>query len=380
MYVKRADLVKEGAVLDPNLLPAKDRATLEKALEDLFGTPAEPKVKVEPYAEDLQKYKIDPGVFKKLQLGDKELKEGSRLYRIHCLHCHGVSGDGRGPTAKWVNPHPRDYRPGLFKFQSVDQVVGESNLPPRRADLRRTLEQGVEGTSMPSFVVLPPDELDLLAGYVMHLSMRGKTEFQTILDGYKYKDNKLEMTGKLKEPEDDDTDLEAGDLAKYVAYQAKKVVAKWMLSETRHIKPSDYPFEEVDFDLYKKGDPKQVKNFEVMQESVKRGFEVFTTKKGDCQTCHKDFGRRSEYTFDMWGNLKRPANLTLGVYRGGRRPIDLYYRVHSGINGALMVAYGGALITKSADGTTKDEVWDVVNFLQVLPYPAMRKEYGLNIN
>jgi hypothetical protein len=40
------------------------------------------------------------------------------LYRRHCAHCHGISGDGRGPTAMILNPYPRDYRPGVFKFKS----------------------------------------------------------------------------------------------------------------------------------------------------------------------------------------------------------------------------------------------------------------------
>jgi mono/diheme cytochrome c family protein len=369
MYPKRTELVEKGMVVDPTLLSAKDRAAIEKVLEEHFGTPGEPKVKAD--AKDVDK----------LNIGAKELKEGSRLYRIHCLHCHGVPGDGRGPTAKWVNPHPRDYRQGLFKFQSVDQVAGGlSGLPPRRADLRRTLEHGIEGTSMPSFVVLPGDDLEHLVSYVIHLSMRGNTEYSTIKDGFEYKNGKLEMAGKLKEPAEDDDELEAGNIEKYVTFQAKKIVNKWVMSASRAITPTKYPFEEVDWDLYKQDDPEQVKRFKEMKESIGRGLEIFTSKRGDCQRCHLDFGRRAEYTLDMWGNLKRPANLTLGVYRGGRRPVDLYYRIHSGINGSLMVPFGGALQTKNIDGTTRDEVWDVVNFIQVLPYPLMRKAYGLNIN
>src|SRR5262249_29870956 len=35
---------------------------------------------------------------------------GYTLYRLHCLHCHGVSGAGDGPTAAFLYPTPRDYR------------------------------------------------------------------------------------------------------------------------------------------------------------------------------------------------------------------------------------------------------------------------------
>ena len=87
-----------------------------------------------------------------LKLDDESLIRGSHLYRLHCLTCHGLTGDGRGPTATWVNPHPRDYRLGLFKFQSSDHKVGQKinkKMKPMRADLYRTLRVGIEGTSMP---------------------------------------------------------------------------------------------------------------------------------------------------------------------------------------------------------------------------------------
>src|SRR5262249_7496123 len=91
------------------------------------------------------------------------------------LYCHGLTGDGRGPTAKWVNPHPRDYRRGIFKFTSTDLEQGVRR--PSRADLMRTLRQGIEGTAMPSFNLLEDEKLDALVSYVIHLSMRGQTEF-----------------------------------------------------------------------------------------------------------------------------------------------------------------------------------------------------------
>src|SRR5262249_25106475 len=35
---------------------------------------------------------------------------GYGVYRRNCLHCHGVSGAGDGPTAPFLYPTPRDYR------------------------------------------------------------------------------------------------------------------------------------------------------------------------------------------------------------------------------------------------------------------------------
>ncbi len=60
--------------------------------------------------------------------------------------------------------------------------------------------------------------------------------------------------------------------------------------------------------------------------------------------------------------MVRPMNLTTGVYRGGRRPIDLYWRIKGGI-----VPSGMA----DAASLPDKDVWDLVRFVQALPYPAM---------
>jgi len=82
-----------------------------------------------------------------------------------------------------------------------------------------------------------------------------------------------------------------------------------------------------------------------------------------------DFGRRANFKFDSWGTLVRPANLTTGMYRGGRRPIDIYHRIHSGINGSGMARFSNL---------EAKQIWDLVNFVQALPYPAMRKELNID--
>ena len=67
---------------------------------------------------------------------------------------------------------------------------------------------------------------------------------------------------------------------------------------------------------------------------------------------------------DDWGNPLRPANLNEGdrtVYKGGRRPIDLYWRIAKGINGTPMPVHLGSQLTSD------EEVWDLVNFVLALP-------------
>src|SRR5579871_2147491 len=167
-------------LLDPRNIKPEDRAQFATTLGKLFGTPAHPKVKAKGGENDA--LGVDPEVLKKLKLDEETLARGSQLYRNECLHCHGLEGNGRGPTGPWLSPHPRDYRQGVFKYTSSAQDAGERK--PRRADLLRVLRQGIEGTSMPSFGILHPDDLEALASYVMHLALRGETEYvvmQTLL-------------------------------------------------------------------------------------------------------------------------------------------------------------------------------------------------------
>ena len=335
---------------DPKAAKDEDRAAMEDYLMQIFGTPAHPTVE---YIDETQR--------EALKLDSRTLERGSSLYRIHCLHCHGVTGDGRGPTARWVNPHPRDYRQGLFKFQSVDQT--DYQRPPRRADLHRVIKYGVEGTAMPAFVLLPDSEIDLLVSYVTHLSIRGKVEYEAFSTAFDLVDGVLEPKA-------------ARPLADFLPTMTKIVVNSWIESQAREIKIAPFPFDENDK--------------AAMQRSVVRGQELFLgvanaeAKKANCVNCHTDYGRQAKFRFDKWGTLVRPNNLTNGIYRGGRRTIDVYYRIHSGINGSEMASFGKqlqrSLIKQGNREETIDPIWDLVNFVQTLPYPSMRKQRGINID
>jgi hypothetical protein len=279
------------------------------------------------------------------------------------VHCHGVNGDGRGVTAPFINPHPRDFRQGLFKFQAVDQVAGPTS-PPRREDLRRTIHQGIEGTHMPAFNLMPAKDIDALVSYVIHLSIRGKLEYDTVMNGYAYAYDADPNTRTLTY----DGDVTLGE---YMQTMYAVNLKAWERAPARAIKIKPYPFKEgVDNDEFK--------------ASVKRGYYYFTGQddkqpgaKGlNCVSCHANFGRQAMFKWDSWGTLVRPNNLTNGIYRGGRRTVDLYHRIHSGINGSNMPAFG---VHENVPATA-NAVWDLVNFVQTLPYPAMREKLGISID
>jgi mono/diheme cytochrome c family protein len=330
--------------LDPRDLQGNDRAALQSALLKVFGTPADPTVEVpkkadgnpetgwEEVAETLTQAQTD------LKLDKGTLRLGSQLYRIHCLHCHGLAGDGRGPTAFWINPHPRDYRLGIYKFTST--ALG-GTIRPQRADLHRTLKSGIEGTAMPAFNLLPEHELDAMVSYVIHLSLRGQVELQM-------------MTYVLSKT------LE-GDFDESIRNTIRGFTTQWINAQGKLLAVPEYPYTEKD-----------------LEASVKRGFGYW--REWQCYVCHMDYGRTASFNYDFWGTLTRPANVTIGSFRGGRRPLDLYWRVLGGVNGAGMPANDNRVGGHPKVQGKNDQIWDVVNFLQVLPYRSMRDKYGIQID
>jgi mono/diheme cytochrome c family protein len=58
-------------------------------------------------------------------LADGNAEEGKKAYHQHCRECHGVTGAGDGPAAAAVDPRPRDFTSGSFKFDAdKDGITG----------------------------------------------------------------------------------------------------------------------------------------------------------------------------------------------------------------------------------------------------------------
>ncbi|MGL6096886.1 MAG: cytochrome c, partial [Fimbriiglobus sp.] len=243
---------------------------------------------------------------------------GSVLYRRSCSQCHGLTGDGRGPTGPWLYPHPRDFRQGVFKA-SANTPGGK----PRPADLKRVIKYGVPGTSMPVFDLLPDADVDAIAAYVQHLSVRGEAEFRA--------------TAALL---DDGDEGPATDPAAEVRTATDTAMSQWLAAAA-----SAAPIPEIPADS--------------TAESVRRGHELFLGAAG-CVGCHVDYGRAEQFRYDVWGVAGRVADLTGGDRRWGKSADDLARRVKYGSPAAGMPA--NPLL---AD----DQVRDLVAFLRDLPAP-----------
>lgn len=300
---------------------------LSTALTAAFGTPDEPYVFPES-GLDLHKIEIASGKFASDQMGKQR-----GLYRQHCAHCHGVTGDGAGPTALFLNPYPRDYRRGLFKFKST-----ERSARPATADLKRVIMEGVAGTAMPSFALLPAEEVDALVEYVKYLAIRGETE-------------QFLYAMMVEEGEGSPPTRE------FILEQLTPVAEAWQQAESQVIAVPEKPA--VD---------------------VAAGKKLFLGPVAQCSKCHgpTGLGDGGEESFDDWNKDKKvenvhlftlpkqalsPRNLRLGIYRGGRRPVDLYRRIYAGINGAPMPS-----APQGEQGLKPEDIWHIVDYVRSLPY------------
>jgi mono/diheme cytochrome c family protein len=341
----------------------------------MFGTPDDP-VALPETGLDEGKLRLAAGPVRSDIVGRK-----NGLYREHCVHCHGITGDGMGPTAAFLNPYPRDYRPGVYKFKSTERAD-----KPTHADLVRTLHEGIAGTSMPSFALLSTVQVDALAEYVKYLSIRGETELALMRAFFDLDD---EDEGKLPESKEF-----------LFAEILEPIAGRWQSAAEARIEAPEMP---ADIDL---------------AASIAKGRELFYGDKANCVKCHgvTGLGDGQANDYDDWnkaivevtkelesGRVKMaetstrgmsaeeaaehraqvawverfgqvldgdalrprtipPRNLRLGIYRGGRRPLDLYYRIHAGINGAPMPAAKGTV--------DPEDIWHIVNYVLSLPYEA----------
>ena len=294
--------------------------------------------------------------------GGSTLKSGRVLYMRHCSHCHGAAGDGNGPTAQYMIPKPRDYRHGVFKFTSTNDQSKVS-----RNDLLRVLKYGIPGTYMPSFLLMKEDELHAIVEYVRFLSMRGEYERRLVnelasdysetavsdrLASEKASDIVEELQSFLKDEFPATAETLGDDLAEI-----------WTSADTEDAKilPT-------------------VARVEDSAESRQRGRELYLSKTLNCADCHGIDGagngpqtvafEKNPVTndlypeaglHDVWDNPNQPRNLQRGIFRGGRRPIDLFCRIHAGIKGSRMPSF---------KNTPHEDIWHIVNYLLSLQFES----------
>ncbi len=95
------------------------------------------------------------------QNGDPD--RGEAVYFERCVGCHGDEGDGLGPGADRLNPPPRDFTIGDYKYRTT----GFDDIVPNDSDLYRMIRDGMPGTAMASWGdVLSDQEMWDLVEYI----------------------------------------------------------------------------------------------------------------------------------------------------------------------------------------------------------------------
>jgi mono/diheme cytochrome c family protein len=320
-----------------------------------------------------------------------------------------------GPTAMLLNPYPRDYRPGVFKFKST-----ATSAQPTDDDLRRVLHNGVPGTAMPSFALLPPDEIESLVEYVKYLSMRGQLETQLLTYAG------LELDPGAPFDPSADADLKNMIVGDFLG----KIVTGWKSAAENIITPKSESI------------PADHRSLAEIEAAAAKGRELFfSVAKGNCFLCHGPtaLGDGQQTDYDIWSKAvfefikateslpdsiqaekqriaeleddeeiataeealnqmhqewaerqavaRRllpprnaiPRNLREGLYRGGGRPIDFFWRVSAGIHGTPMPA-AGAATPGSPSTMSEEEIWQIVEYVQSLPFEPASRPAPMQIN
>ena len=100
-----------------------------------------------------------------------QVERGKGVYERRCAGCHGVKGDGNGEAATFLDPRPRNFTLGSFKFRTTP-----SGSLPTDGDLYRTLTRGVRWTAMPTWHELPEKDRVSVIAYIKTFSPRWKEE------------------------------------------------------------------------------------------------------------------------------------------------------------------------------------------------------------
>lgn len=341
---------------------------IERVVTLFCGTPADPRL---PVLENLAwESPFDPSLLRMAAgppgaAADRQVRG---LYRSLCVRCHGISGNGRGVLAPLLEPYPRDFRRGIFKFKKTP-----STSPPTHDDLHGVLVRGIPGTAMPSFRLLPEVEREALVQYVRYLSLRGLVERAIIAEVA------IEMDDDERLLDPHDEEIRPGDYAEQMDWMTdvvEDVAQPWLNAEQEVTivppPPAGYG----------------------TSESIARGRELFFTTLTNCAKCHGDtaLGDGQTDDYDEWakeleptnpdvvedylalGALPprkvQPRNLREGIFRGGYRREDVFIKIRNGIAGTTMPVVAAQL--------NDDDIWHLVAYARYLPFDPIVRPFDGN--
>jgi mono/diheme cytochrome c family protein len=241
------------------------------------------------------------------------LAAGKQAFENYCASCHGESGDGNGPAARFLFPKPRNFRDGKYR------LVTTTNRVPSDDDLLHAINRGMPGSAMFPFEHLSDADRSALVAYVRQLTRAGVED----------------RMRKVAE--------EAGDIIDPVELAA---------DVDQRTKPGKTI--ELAAELPAFGD-----------ESNARGRQIYL--KQGCASCHGENGKGDgvQAQLDDDGSPTGPRDYTRGIFKGGREREQLYARTLLGMPGSPM---------PSSSNLKPAEIADLVNYLQSLSDPSAQRK------
>ena len=98
---------------------------------------------------------------------EASVERGKIVYMEKCVFCHAEDGSGKGVSAFYSSPRPRNFIKGQYKFRTTP--FGKI---PTDDDLYQMLIRGMPGTTMPSWKHMPEVDLKSLVLYLKTLSKK----------------------------------------------------------------------------------------------------------------------------------------------------------------------------------------------------------------
>jgi mono/diheme cytochrome c family protein len=240
--------------------------------------------------------------------------DGEQLYLNYCAACHGETGDGNGPAARFLYPKPRNFCDAKFR------LVSTTNRVPSDDDVMQVITHGMPGSGMFSFGHLSESDRKILIVYVRQLTRAG-------------------VEARLRKIAAEFGDeLDPKQLAEDVELATNP-------GPTITISPH-WPAADGD--------------------SVERGREVYV--KQGCVSCHGEKGKGEgvQEQRDDDGTPTRPRDYTRGIFKGGRERKQLYARTLLGMPGSPMPSSGNL---------KHEQICDLVHFIQSLADPFAQSEF-----
>jgi len=245
---------------------------------------------------------------------------GRDVYERWCIGCHGDNGEGDGSASMWLDPLPRNFQAGNFKFRSTP-----SGELPTEEDVLHVITCGLQGSSMPGFPLVPEQQRRDVARYVLYLAEFGLVE-----------------------------------------YEASDLLADGMTLEEVLDEELDDIVEEMRIDAWEDAWPVSIEPApEWDEDSVELGRELY---QAQCVACHGETGRgdgSSSFALRDWKDARVvPRDFTTGVFRAGSSAKDVFLRLKVGVNGTPMPQIYGS----------DEELWAITHYILSLQDPESRVE------